>query len=230
MDIGALVRGSWDILNSRIAEIAPIAGVYAVIYAIAQLIGRLGLGFSLITLLVTLVGYAVIEAGMVLITQAAVNGQPAPFGDLLPRIQAALPKLIPAVIVADIAIGIGLVILLIPGLVLFTFWLFVPQSIVLDDAPAFGSFGESWNLVKGDFFGILGRWLVAVLVLIIPAIVALIITGLLGRIPIVGFLVGGFLDGLLLAYFMAYSTQMFLARRATSGVAPAGATTGYTGV
>src|SRR5206468_11381243 len=114
------------------------------------------------------------------------------------------------------------------GLVLLTLWLFIPQSIVLDDAPTFGAFGESWNLVKGDFFGILGRWLVAVLVLIIPAIIAAIITSLLGRIPIMGNLVGGFLDGLLLAYFMAYSTQMFLARRSSSNVM-AGVSTGYTG-
>lgn len=230
MEIGALVRGAWDIMNSRIAEIAPIAGVYAVIFAIAQLVGKLGLGLSLVSLLITLVGYAVIEAGTVLITQAAVNGQPAAFGDLLPRIQAALPKLIPAVIVAYIAIVVGFILIIVPGLFLFTIWLFIPQSIMLDDAATFGSFGESWNLVKGNFFGILGRWLVAVLVLIIPAIVVGIITALLGHIPIVGYLVGGFLGGLLLAYFMAYTTQMFLALRGSSTAVPAGVSSSYTGV
>lgn len=219
MGVGDLISGALNVLTSRMPDVIPLVIVYAIIYTIGQFLGKGGVGLSLIGALVGLVGYAVIEAGMVLITNSTTSGETASFGDLMPRIMAVLPRLIPAVILAAIAIAIGLVIIIIPGIVLFTFLLFVPQSVTLDGASVFGSFGESWNLVAKDFFGILGRVIVAILILIVAAIVAAILGAILSKIPIVGSLVAGLIDGVLLAYFMAYATLMFLGMKSRVGSA-----------
>jgi hypothetical protein len=226
MDIGDLISGALNVLTSRMADVAPLVVAYAVIYTIGQLFNSLGHGLQIIGALVSLVGLAFIEAGMIYVTQSSATGGSLSFGEILPRITAVLPRLLGAVILAYIAIILGLIGIIIGFFVVFVFLVFVPQEIVLEGAPVFGSLSASWRLVATDFFGILGRVIVAILVLIVAAIVAGILALILGKIPIVGSLVTGIIDGLLIAYFMAYSTLMFLGLKSRTG-APVAATSGF---
>ena len=61
-----------------------------------------------------------------------------------------VPKLIVVGILAGIAIAIGFVLLIIPGLFLITIWSVIVPVIVIERTGVFDSFGRSRELVKGQ--------------------------------------------------------------------------------
>jgi len=71
-------------------------------------------------------------------------------GELFRRAQPLLPALIAAGVVAALGIAFGLVLLIVPGLILLTRWIFIVPVIVLEKKSAGESFGRSRELVKGS--------------------------------------------------------------------------------
>lgn len=87
--------------------------------------------------------------------------------ELYRRVQPLLPSLIAAGVVAAIGITCGLVILVVPGLVLLTRWIFIVPVIVLEKKSAGESFGRSWQLVKGSSWPVF--WLILLTMLVLGA-------------------------------------------------------------
>jgi hypothetical protein len=83
--------------------------------------------------------------------------------------QAARPHLgavIVAGILAGLAIAIGLVLLIVPGLILLTIWCLIIPVIVLEGKSAGESFGASRELVRGNGWNVFGVIVLTVLLLI----------------------------------------------------------------
>ena len=59
-------------------------------------------------------------------------------------------------LIAGIGIAIGFVLLIVPGLVLLTFWCLIVPSIVIEGKSAGESFGRSLDLTRGHFWRVLG--------------------------------------------------------------------------
>jgi Membrane domain of glycerophosphoryl diester phosphodiesterase len=78
-------------------------------------------------------------------------------------------------LIAAIGIGIGFVLLIIPGLVLLTFWCVIVPSIVIEGKSAGESFGRSFELTRGHFWRVLGIVLLTALIYIGFAIVLALI-------------------------------------------------------
>lgn len=216
--IGDLISRAVNVVTSNLPLVLPAAVAYAVIYTIAQLFNGFSRATGIIGLVIEGIAYALIEAAAIYITVSSIRGEPLSLNDLVSRVVAVWPRLFGAVVVSYIAIVIGFILLVIPGFFAFFALIFVPQSVVLDGAPVFGSLRESWNIVKSDFWGIVGRVIVAILCLIVAAIVVGIVTVIVSRIPVVGSLVSGFLGGILIAWFMAYTTLMFLGMKERLGM------------
>jgi len=85
-------------------------------------------------------------------------------GDTFQAARAHLAAVIVAGILAAIGIGIGFVLLIIPGLVLLTFWCVIVPTIVIEGKSAGESFGRSFDLVRGHFWRVLGVIVLAVLI------------------------------------------------------------------
>ena len=67
-------------------------------------------------------------------------------------VRAALPFLLPvtlAGLLAAIGISIGLVLFIVPGLVLLTFWSLIVPSIVVGGSGPMAAFGQSWRTIRG---------------------------------------------------------------------------------
>jgi hypothetical protein len=88
-------------------------------------------------------------------------------GELYQRTQPLLPALIAAGFVAALGIAAGLVLLVVPGLILLTRWIFIVPVIVLEKKSAGESFGRSWQLVKGSSWPVL--WLILLTILVLAA-------------------------------------------------------------
>src|SRR5207248_2197581 len=93
-------------------------------------------------------------------------------GDLF---SAATPALLPLAlfcILLAIGVTIGFILLIIPGLILLTYWSVGAPTIVVEDAGPIDAFGRSWNLVRGDAWSVFG---VLVVVFVIVFVVAAIL-------------------------------------------------------
>jgi len=69
-----------------------------------------------------------------------------------------------ASILAAIGIGIGLVVLVVPGLILMTYWSLIVPSIVVGESGAMASFGQSWRAVSGHFWQAFGTYVLVFLI------------------------------------------------------------------
>ncbi|HVM84997.1 MAG TPA: hypothetical protein VMW18_13995 [Candidatus Binatia bacterium] len=144
------------------------------------------------------------------LTQAAINygtfqdlrGQRASFGDCLGRGLAMLPKVVVAAILASIGIGIGSMLLLIPGIILsLMWWVFVP-AIVVENAGITDSLGRSSSLTSGHRWGIFG---LLFLVGVAQGLVGFV-AGLIGSIG--GTVLSQILDILVTVVFIAFTSVM----------------------
>ncbi|MBO0808916.1 MAG: hypothetical protein J2P32_11520, partial [Actinobacteria bacterium] len=104
--------------------------------------------------------------------------------DLGQTIKAALPYLLPvaaASILAAIGIVIGFILIIVPGLILLTFWSLIVPSIVIGEAGVFESFSRSWRTVRGYAWHVFGTYILVFLIWIAFRIVlALILLALPG--------------------------------------------------
>lgn len=80
-----------------------------------------------------------------------------------------LPVVVAAQIVADLAIGIGLVFFVVPGVILAVRWAVVAQVAAVEGTDWMGALRRAMQLTQGSFFHVLG-------VLIVPGLLAYAIT------------------------------------------------------
>jgi hypothetical protein len=100
-------------------------------------------------------------------------------------------------ILAGIAIAIGLVLLIIPGLFLITIWAVVVPVVVIERTGVFESFGRSRELIKGHGWQVFG---ILVLLFIAAFVIQVLIAAILGGIfdSVFGFAIGVLLTSLLM--------------------------------
>ena len=75
-----------------------------------------------------------------------------------------------ASILAAIGIGIGFILIIVPGLVLLTFWSLIVPEIVIGGSGALESFGRSWRTVRGYAWNVFGTFILVFLILIVAEI------------------------------------------------------------
>src|SRR5262245_2412599 len=94
--------------------------------------------------------------------------------DLGETVRAAGPYILPVIgasILAAIGIAIGLFLLIVPGLILLTFWSLIVPFIVVGGSGVIDSFRNSWRTVRGYAWRVFGTYVLVWLILIAFAIV-----------------------------------------------------------
>lgn len=146
-----------------------------------------GTGFVYIVfLLVSLVLAILANLATPLVAERAVCDRPI---DAKAALQAAAPKIGTAIgvaVLASLGIGLGFVLLLVPGLYLSVLWAFITQAIILRNC-GLNAFSYSRNLVKGQWGKVFWRSFVigiAFFLLIIAVSVALgFVTAIFSALP-----------------------------------------------
>jgi len=121
--------------------------------------------------------------------------------DTLARVWPRLGSIIVAGLLAGIGIAVGFLFLIVPGLVLLTWWILVIPVVVLERAGAADAFGRSRELVRGYGWSVFGVILLTVLVLILAGL--LIGLALLPLAPWLRGFVSSVVSGTLTAPFVA---------------------------
>jgi hypothetical protein len=128
-------------------------------------------------------------------------------GGLFRSAGAVVGTLIVVGILAGIAIAIGIVLLIIPGLFLITIWAVVVPVVVIERTGVFESFGRSRELVRGNGWQVFG---VLVLLFLATFVVQVLIAAILGGIfdSILGFALGVLITSLLMAPLTALAASV----------------------
>jgi hypothetical protein len=149
----------------------------AIINLVLSLAGTFG---TLLGLLVTVFGMFLLQAALVKAVQDVRDGRVDL--DLRETVNAARPFVLPvagASILASIAIGIGFVLIIVPGLILLTFLSLIVPWIVIGGSGAIDSFGRSWRTVRGYAWNAFATYVVTWLLLIVgEIIISLILSAL----------------------------------------------------
>jgi hypothetical protein len=106
-------------------------------------------------------------------------------GELFSHAAPYLGTLILAGILAGIAIAIGFVLIIIPGLILLTIWAVISPAIVVEDKGVFESFGRSRELVRGHGWQVFGAIVLTFLIIVVVGIVFSLIGAAIGDVGLV---------------------------------------------
>jgi hypothetical protein len=127
----------------------------AIVGALLVLIGGIVGGF--LTLILAFVGAFVLQAALVEAVADIRDGRAdLTVGETLSRGASRVGSVMGASLLAGLAITIGLILLIVPGLVLITWWSVIVPVIVLEHVGVFDSFTRSRDLVRGFDFQVFG--------------------------------------------------------------------------
>src|SRR5690242_14439536 len=154
-----VITEAWNLYKAQWRHLLSISFiVYLAVAIIAVLLTALltWLG-AILAALISLIAIFWLEAALVKAVQDIRDGRAdLSIGETFAAAQARLAPVVVAGVIASIAILIGFVLLIIPGLVLLTFWCLIIPAIVIESKSAGESFGRSIDLVKGHFWRVLG--------------------------------------------------------------------------
>ena len=155
----------------------PLLAVALLVVGIAGVIsGVLGASDSLLLALLGLIVYiaaGVLYTGYVvkLVQDVRDGRRDHSVTDLFESAAPYIGTLILNGILAAIGIGIGLALLIVPGLILITIWAVVAPAIVVEGAGVIEAFGRSRDLVRGNGWPVFGAIVIAYLIVLIVSFV-----------------------------------------------------------
>jgi hypothetical protein len=150
---------SWELYKAHWRHFAVIALlIYAVIalltILLVALLGWLGV---LLAALVGIAGAFWLQGTLIEAVRDVRDGRAdLSVSETFERVLPVLNRVVLAGILLGLAIGIGFLLLIVPGLVVLTLWIFVIPAIVLENRGVGESFGRSRELVRGNGWNVFG--------------------------------------------------------------------------
>ena len=179
LNVGEVINRVFNIYVDQASVLLPASAVVFVVTGILTdvLIAAAPVLF-LLALVISLVA-TTLFTGMVveLVADIQDGRRDATVGQLLGAVRPVLGSLIWVGIVAGVAIGIGFILIIVPGLFLITIWAVFAPVIVLERPSGLGALGRSRELVHGNGWQVFG---VIVVLVIGVDIVAAVIEGVGG--------------------------------------------------
>jgi len=177
LDVGGTLSQIFSTYGAQAGVLLPVAfGLYLIVAVVNGVLAGslilLPLGFAVSVVAATL--YQGMVVGLVRDVQD--GRRDSSVGDL---IEAAWPVVLPLIgvgVLAGIAVGIGFLLFVVPGLILLTIWAVVAPVVVVERSGVIGAFGRSRELVRGNGWQVFG----VILVVFLIAVVAGLALGAIG--------------------------------------------------
>lgn len=158
LDFVGVIRRVFEIYVDQASVLMPAAAVVFVITDIvASLLMAASSSLALVALLLRLVATALFTGMIVeLVADVREGRRNASVGQLLRAVSPVFGQLILVGLVAGIAILIGFVLFIVPGLVLLTIWAVFAPVVVLERPPGLKALTRSRELVQGNGWRVFG--------------------------------------------------------------------------
>jgi ABC-type multidrug transport system fused ATPase/permease subunit len=173
LDVGGTLSQIFSTYGAQAGVLLPVAFALYLVVAIVNAIIVGSLVLFPLGLAVTVVAATLYQGVVVGLVKDVQDGRrDSTVGDLIDATWPVVLPLIGVGILAGIAIGIGFLFLVIPGLILLTIWSVIAPVIVVEHSGVMGSFGRSRELVRGNGWQVFG---VIFVVFLISAVVGAIL-------------------------------------------------------
>lgn len=203
ISVGQVLSDAFGTYSSNLGVLVGTGIAVAIAFGIV--IGLLndagGVVMQFLAWVVQLIAAAVYTGFVVRLVQDTRDGRrDATVGDLFSAAAPAIGSLIIWAIASGIGIGIGFVLLIVPGLILMTLWSVGSPAIVVEGIGPFAAFGRSYDLVRGQAWTVFGVIVCVFLIMFAASLIA----GLIGAA--IGGVAGAVIVGIVvLALFMPVS-------------------------
>jgi hypothetical protein len=177
LDVGSTLRQVFQTYGAQVAVLLPVAFcLYLVVAVVTGLLAR-NLALYPFTIALGVVAATVYQGMVVSLVKDVQDGRrDSSVGELIDATWPVVLPLIGAGLLSGIAIGIGSLLFLVPGLILLTIWAVIAPVIVVERSGVIGAFGRSRELVRGNGWQVFG---VIFVVFLITAVVGVAL-GLIG--------------------------------------------------
>jgi hypothetical protein len=213
---------AWDLYKAHWRHLLPISFlVYLALGVINLLLVTTLTWFgAILGTVISLVGIFWVQGALVRAVEDVRDGRAdLSLGDTFDRVRPQLASIIVAGLLAALGILVGLVLLIVPGLVLLTWWVLVIPVIVLEQLRAGEAFTRSRELVRGHGWSVFG---VIVLTLLLVIAFGIVLSLLL--IPVSDWLrsfLSNLISGTLVTPFIAVTWTILYYRLRSVKEAPA---------
>jgi hypothetical protein len=184
MDVGDVLSDAWNLYKRFLWQFFLTAFVVFVVLDLLSALAASASGdgaaaavfWGLIAAVISVVGYFWVQGALVELVRDVRDGRAdSTIAETYAAVRPRLPALIVAGVLAAIAIGIGLLLLIVPGLFLLTIWSMLVPVIVLEARSAGESFTRSREVVRGNGWSVFSLiFITFLLVLIASAVIRLL--------------------------------------------------------
>jgi hypothetical protein len=160
---------AWDFYKRHWRHLLPIAFVVYLAVALVSLLLVAVLTWlgAIIAVVISLVATFWVQGALVKAVDDVRDGRAdMTLGETFQAVRPQLSAIVVAGILAGLAIAIGLVLLIVPGLVLLTWWILIIPVIVLERSRAGEAFTRSRELVRGHGWSVFGVIVLTILLFI----------------------------------------------------------------
>ena len=215
-----VIGEAWRLYRAHLRHLLSISfvvylGVALLSLVLTALITWVG---AIIAAIVSIIALFWVQGALVEAVQDVMDGRAdLSLGETFQRVRSRIPAIAVASILAGLGIVIGLILLIVPGLVLLTWWVLIIPVIVLEGKSAGEAFSRSRELVRGHGWSVFGVIVLTFLLLVAFSIVlSLVLT------PVADWLqsfISNIVSGTLTAPFIAVVWTLLYHR--LRGTAPA---------
>ncbi len=202
--LSGVLDEAWRMYKQFAKHLLAIAFVIYLVAAIITALLALAGGTVGILLgsLISIIAAFVLQATLVKAVQDVRDGRAdLSVSQTLSQAMPYIARVASASILAGIAITIGLLLIIVPGLFLITIWAVIVPVIIIEQTGALASFGRSRNLVRGHGWHVFGT---LVLVYIIMLVVNIVLGVIFSALPhVVGSGLSSVISGTLISPFLA---------------------------
>ncbi|HYY75171.1 MAG TPA: hypothetical protein VE644_02495 [Gaiellaceae bacterium] len=169
MRAGEVIGEAWEAYKAHFRHLIPIAFVVYLLIALLTLLLVVLLGFvgAFVGFFIGIAGVFWLQGALVVAIADVRDGRAdLSLGETLSQVKPKLNTLALAGILAALGVGIGLLLLIVPGLILWTWWLVIVPVIMLEGTGVKEAFGRSRQLVRGHGWSVFGVLVLTILILV----------------------------------------------------------------
>lgn len=190
LEFGAAFSRVFDLYGRHAAKLLTYSAIFYVavtaawvaIISVLATNEALGALTALVGIIITIVASMVLTGMYVVgLHEANRTGEFPSFGEAWPRVSPRIGALVGTSLLAGLGILLGMILLIIPGLVLMTWWAVIAPVVMLEGRSGSSALSRSRELVRGNGWTVFGLIVVTNLIVgIVSSILGAIVGGLLG--------------------------------------------------
>jgi len=181
--VGDVLNEAFDLYKAHWKHLMSVALVFYVIAGTVTLVLTILLGDwgAFVGAFILLVGIFWLTGALIEAVADIRDGRAdLTLGETFSRVRPRVLPLLGASILAGLGIGLGFVLLIVPGFILLTWWSLIPAAVVLERRDVFDSFGRSRALVRGSGWSVFG---VLILTFLLTSVVSGVIRAIFTALP-----------------------------------------------